>query len=225
MIELLQKLLGESLTEEMVQEIEAYLAANYVAKAEYDQLKNQLESGSAGSADDGSGVSGAASGSVGGSVVGSNGGSDGCGQIVSAASLSEEDLLTIKAEVETQLQVEYEERLAAIEFDYALSLALLKVGVVDPDLVKVKLDMDKLALLENGEISGLEDQVEEIRQQYPMLFVDNAAMLPADFYGLKPMVGQKSYATITREDINNMNYKERLALLKSNPSLYHALVR
>lgn len=140
------------------------------------------------------------------------------------ANVSEEQLLEIKAEVEAELQAEYDERVYAIEFDYAVNIALLKIGVVDLDLVKVKLDMTKLSMNESGEISGLEEQIEEIRQQFPMLFVDNADLLPANFYGLKPLVGQKNYSAITREDINNMNYKERLALLKSNPSLYHALV-
>ena len=128
------------------------------------------------------------------------------------------------AEIEKEVQAEYEERLYAIEFDYAVNIALLQIGVVDLDLVKVKLDLTKLSMNEKGEISGLEEQVEEIRQQFPMLFVDNADLLPANFYGLKPLVGQKNYSAITREDINNMNYKERLALLKSNPSLYHALI-
>lgn len=215
MIEFLQKLLGESLTADMVQEIEAYLAENYVEKAKYDELKQQAESGTdvkattAGSGSRGFGVDAAGRGV----------------QTATAASLSEEDLLAIRAEVEEQLQAEYDERLAAIEFDYALSLALLKAGAIDPDLVKVKLDLNRLALTESGEISGLEEQLEEIRQRFPMLFVDNTALLSADFYGLKPTVGQKNYATVTREDINNMNYKERLALLKSNPALYHALVR
>lgn len=212
MIELLKELLGNALTEEMIKEIEAYLAENYVDKAEFDEVvKNSEASGK---------------GENGNNAVMQN---DALGKEESyaktaVANVSEEQLLEIKAEVEAELQAEYDERVYAIEFDYAVNIALLKIGVVDLDLVKVKLDMTKLSMNESGEISGLEEQIEEIRQQFPMLFVDNADLLPANFYGLKPLVGQKNYSAITREDINNMNYKERLALLKSNPSLYHALV-
>lgn len=208
MIELLKKLLGEALTEEMLKEIEAFLTENYVEKAQYDEVVKQLEAkGQADSKE-------TTQNNMGGNV----------NSQVNMEALSEEQLLEIKAEVEAGLQAEYEERVYAIEFDYAVNIALLKIGVVDLDLVKVKLDMTKLSMKENGEINGLEEQIEEIRQQFPMLFVDNADLLPANFFGLKPMVGQKNYSAITREDINNMNYKERLALLKSNPALYHALV-
>ncbi|MGI5824450.1 MAG: phage scaffolding protein [Bacillota bacterium] len=209
MIDFLRKMLGEALTEDMVKEIEVYLAENYVEKAEYEKLAAQANS----------------------TVQNTDKQMDGnmvaAGENVPAANtanLSEEQLLKIKAEVEAEIQAEYEERVYAIEFDYAVNVALLQIGVVDLDLVKVKLDMTKLSMNDQGEISGLEEQIEEIRQQFPMLFVDNADLLPANFYGLKPMVGQKNYSAVTREDINNMNYKERLALLKSNPSLYHALV-
>lgn len=215
MIELLRKLLGDALTDDMVQQIEAYLAENYVEKAEYDKvLAAQEEQGNSSEQfkenkeKDGGNAA---------SVSADSG-------LVAEQNADADKTAAVRAEIEKEVQAEYEERLYAIEFDYAVNIALLQIGVVDLDLVKVKLDLTKLSMNEKGEISGLEEQVEEICQQFPMLFVDNADLLPANFYGLKPLVGQKNYSAITREDINNMNYKERLALLKSNPSLYHALI-
>ncbi len=214
MIDLLRDLLGEALTEEMIAEIEAYLAEHYVTKEEYEAVLSEKEA-----------ESGTKSAAVKASLTADRQKdgdfSDGSH---AAVGVSEKQLLAIKAEVETEVQAEYEERLYAIEFDYAVNIALLQIGVIDLDLVKVKLDMAKLSMNENGEINGLEEQVEEIRQQFPMLFAERGDLLPKNFYGWKPLVGQKNYTAITREDIRNMNYKERLALLKSNPSLYHALV-
>jgi hypothetical protein len=214
-IDFLRQLLGDQLTEDMIKQIETYLAENYVEKSKYDELaaekNSSLENGNTTASQKNNNIATSQNKAV-------------AVDNYSGMNVSEEQLLAIKAEVEAEVQAEYEERIYAIEFDYAVNVALLQIGVVDLDLVKVKLDMTKLSMNENGEINGLEEQIEEIRQQFPMLFVDNSQLLPANFFGLKPLVGQKNYSAITREDINNMNYKERLALLKSNPSLYHALV-
>lgn len=215
MIDFLRQLLGDQLTEDMIKQIETYLAENYVEKSKYDELaaekNSSLENGNTTASQKNNNIATSQNKAV-------------AVDNYSGMNVSEGQLLAIKAEVEAEVQAEYEERIYAIEFDYAVNVALLQIGVVDLDLVKVKLDMTKLSMNENGEINGLEEQIEEIRQQFPMLFVDNSQLLPANFFGLKPLVGQKNYSAITREDINNMNYKERLALLKSNPSLYHALV-
>lgn len=211
MIDLLRSLLGEALTEEMIEKIEAYLAEHYVTKEEYEAAL---------SAKDSFGTATEKTEPAASRKKEENAVED----FYTTSGIDEEQLFAIKAEVETEVQAEYEERLYAIEFDYAVNIALLQIGVIDLDLVKVKLDMSKLSMNENGEINGLEEQVEEIRRQFPMLFAERGEMLPKNFYGWKPLVGQKNYTAITREDIRNMNYKERLALLKSNPSLYHALV-
>lgn len=215
MIDFLRQLLGDQLTEDMIKQIETYLAENYVEKSKYDELaaekNSSLENGNTTASQKNNNIATSQNKAV-------------AVDNYSGMNVSEEQLLAIKSEIEAEVQAEYEERIYAIEFDYAVNVALLQIGVVDLDLVKVKLDMTKLSMNENGEINGLEEQIEEIRQQFPMLFVDNSQLLPANFFGLKPLVGQKNYSAITREDINNMNYKERLALLKSNPSLYHALV-
>lgn len=68
---------------------------------------------------------------------------------------------------------EYEKDLNETKFNSALNMELLKSKVVDVDMVKVKLKLDDIKLNEDGSLSGLYDQLKEIKEKYGFLFEDH----------------------------------------------------
>lgn len=67
---------------------------------------------------------------------------------------------------------EYEKDLNETKFNSALNMELLKSKAVDVDMVKVKLKLDDIKLNEDGSLSGLSDQLKEIKEKYGFLFED-----------------------------------------------------
>ena len=73
----------------------------------------------------------------------------------------------LKAE---QAETEANEKIAKLKFDHALEFALNGAKAKDPDVVKVKLNMDNLKLGDDGKIIGLEDQLKGIKESHDYLF-------------------------------------------------------
>jgi len=132
----------------------------------------------------------------------------------------------IVAEIENsayeKAKAEFEVELAKLEFDYALNVALIKVGVIDLDLIKVKLNKAELTLDEFGNIVGLEEQLDEVRERFPMLFT--GAKSSVELFGMKPAAVNTEERPVSREELAAMNYRERLKLFRKDPALYQSLV-
>lgn len=67
----------------------------------------------------------------------------------------------------------YEKDLNETKFNSALNMELLKSKAVDVDMVKVKLKLDDIKLNEDGSLSGLSEQLKEIKDKYGFLFEGN----------------------------------------------------
>lgn len=135
--------------------------------------------------------------------------------------LSEEASASLLAEIETALNAEYERGLSEgqalldeFKFNQAIAEALLETDAKNPEILKALIDFSAITS-ENGEIIGLSEQLEAIRQENPFLFEDNS--VPK--FTRRP----KSSDQITKKDFDAMSYSDRVKLFSKNPALYNSL--
>ncbi len=135
--------------------------------------------------------------------------------------LSEEASASLLAEIETALNEEYERGLSEgqalldeFKFNQAIAEALLETDAKNPEILKALIDFSAITS-ENGEIIGLSEQLEAIRQENPFLFEDNS--VPK--FTRRP----KSSDQITKKDFDAMSYSDRVKLFSKNPALYNSL--
>ena len=77
-----------------------------------------------------------------------------------------------KKELETLKKKEesYQKELAAGKKEAALTLALLKAGAIDNDLVKAKLCAEDMEPDENGSFAKMDAKIAAVKQEYGFLF-------------------------------------------------------
>ena len=135
--------------------------------------------------------------------------------------LSEEASATLLSDIETALNNEYERGLNEgkalldeFKLNQALSEALLKANSKNPEILKSLIDLSVISM-ENGEVTGLSEQLDAIRKDNPFLFED-------DF---TPKFSRKikSSGQITKKDFDTMSYSDRIKLFSKNPALYNSL--
>lgn len=69
-----------------------------------------------------------------------------------------------------QAEKDSKAKIQKMQFDHALENALLKAKAIDTDLVKVKLDKESLKLNEDGTISGIDEQLKTVQENFGFLF-------------------------------------------------------
>lgn len=113
---------------------------------------------------------------------------------------------------------EYEAKLKANEFNYALDTALNGAKCRNLKSVKANLDMDSIKL-ENGKLEGLDNQLKALRESDSYLFED---VVPSNTGGVGNFArGGKQ--VITKEQFANMSYTEKVNLFNNNRELYDSL--
>lgn len=65
---------------------------------------------------------------------------------------------------------QYDEKIAGMQKDRAISDALRAANAKDPVSVKAHLKVDKVSLDNNGNLLGLDDQVKDVKKSYGFLF-------------------------------------------------------
>lgn len=113
---------------------------------------------------------------------------------------------------------EYEAKLKANEFNYALDTALNGAKCRNLKSVKANLDMDSIKF-ENGKLEGLDAQLKALKESDSYLFED---VVPSNTGGVGNFArGGKQI--ITKEQFANMSYTEKVNLFNSNKELYDSL--
>ena len=135
--------------------------------------------------------------------------------------LSEEASLSLLSEIESSLSAEYERglsegqnQLEEFKFNQAVTEILSDTDAKNPEVLKALIDFNSVSF-ENGEISGLSEQIDAIRQENPFLFDDSSAPK----FTRRP----KTSDEITKKDFDNMSYSDRVKLFSKNPALYKSL--
>ena len=136
--------------------------------------------------------------------------------------LSEETASLILDEVKVLLEEEFargekegQKELENYKLSEYIEGELLKAKAKNPELLKSLLDLDSV-LYENGEFSGLIEQLDLIKEENPFLFEEETS---APKFTRKA----KSCDQITKKDFDAMPYAQRVSLFSKNPALYNEL--
>ena len=118
----------------------------------------------------------------------------------------------------------FQKQLAEVKLNAAIDNALMKANALDAELVKVKLDRDRIKFTEDGSVDGLSDQLDDVKRDFGFLFKsENAVRID----GVKPADGSGSAgkAVVTKEEYQKMTYTERLKLKTEQPEVYSELTQ
>ncbi len=136
--------------------------------------------------------------------------------------LSDEAALAVMTEYEKALAMEYERGLSegkaqldSLKLEQLIDGEISKTNAKNPDLIKKLIDTDAITI-ENGEVTGLSEQLEVIRQENPFLFEEAA---PAPKFTARP----KTSDSLTKASFDKMSYMDRVKLYSKNPALYRKL--
>jgi len=115
-----------------------------------------------------------------------------------------------------------EEEMIKIRKQNAIKFEVLKANPNDVADILPHLKDDIITITEDGTITGLQEQLEALKENKPYLFkqVEPQGTGGSLGAGNKP----KGSPVITKEDFKNMGYLERLKLKQENEELYNQLI-
>ncbi|MDY6038438.1 MAG: phage scaffolding protein [Eubacterium sp.] len=121
---------------------------------------------------------------------------------------------------ETQIDT-LKNELSETKKENAIKVALLNAKATDIDYLSYKLKENDLKLTADGEISGLNDLITNLKTQYPNHFESTSDKK----FEINKMNNGNGDDTdvISKEDFSKMGYKERLTLYNENEELYNEL--
>lgn len=116
-----------------------------------------------------------------------------------------------------------EEEMARIRKQNAIKFEVLKANPHDVADILPHLKDDQIVLSEDGTITGLQEQLEALKESKPYLFKQEEPQGTGGSLGAgsKP----KGSLTITKEEFKKMGYLERLKLKQENEELYNQLIK
>lgn len=109
----------------------------------------------------------------------------------------------------------YAAEMAQLKLDNAVDTALTAFGAKNIKAVKPFIDTSKVRLDENGKLTGLDEQLKEIKKTESYLFAEGQT---ASFKGFQPGAGSdiKPDASV---DFSKMTYSEMIAYMAANPDV------
>ena len=118
----------------------------------------------------------------------------------------------------TQREADYKESIKTLKIDTAITKALSKSGAMNETILTGLLDRTKIAIGEDDAITGIQEQINALKESDPYLFKQDSikGVVPGD-------VTPKTNDGITKEQFNKMSYLDRVQLQESNPDLYSEL--
>lgn len=134
----------------------------------------------------------------------------------------------LKKQIE-QLQAENAknaETLKQTKIDSAIALALKDAGARNIKAVLPFITANELN--EDGTVKGLDEQIKSLKEgENSFLFNSEKKTDVNKLAGATPVVGAKTTAngTITKEQFNRMNYKQRVELKLNQPDVYDGFVK
>lgn len=128
--------------------------------------------------------------------------------------LYEEKVTETNAKHESAIQ-ELLDKFAKEEMDRLILAELERANPKSVEVLRALLD-ESLISVEDGNLLGLSEQLENIRGEYAFIFATDEE---------KPKFTKQPKATEENADISKLSYKERLKLYKEMPELYNRLVK
>lgn len=171
MLDWLKTILGETYSEEIDKKVSEEIGKNFVARSDFNAKAEEVKTLSA--------------------QIGER---DKQLKTLSESAENNEELLgQIKKLQEDNKAAKkaFDEQVGELRFNAALDDALLKAGALDGELVKVKLDRGKLALSDDGQVDGLDEQLKTAKENYGFLFQNNNTTVT----GARPADGEAPQET------------------------------
>lgn len=109
----------------------------------------------------------------------------------------------------------HEQELAKLRLDTAVNSELAKVGAKNTKAVKALLDFGSISLGEDGNVVGLSEQLDAVRNSDGYLF--NEPTEKVLFKGYKPAENMDGVPKSGIIDTDNMSYSQLSAFLGENP--------
>lgn len=118
----------------------------------------------------------------------------------------------------TQREADYNENIKNMKIDTAITKALSKSGAMNETILTGLLDRTKIAIGEDNNITGIQEQIVALKESDPYLFKQDSikGVVPGD-------ATPKTHDGITKEQFNKMSYLDRVQLQETNPDLYSEL--
>ena len=118
----------------------------------------------------------------------------------------------------TQREADYKESIKTLKIDTAITKALSKSGAMNETILTGLLDRTKIAIGEDNTITGIQEQINALKESDPYLFKQDSikGVVPGD-------ATPKTNDGITKEQFDKMSYLDRVKLQESNPDLYSEL--
>lgn len=133
-----------------------------------------------------------------------------------------QDAAQIIEDLQKQIK-DKEEEMVKIRKQNAIKFEVLKANPYDVADILPHLKDDQIVLSEDGTITGLQEQLEALKESKPYLFKQEEPQGTGGSLGAgsKP----KGSLTITKEEFKKMGYLERLKLKQENEELYNQLIK
>lgn len=131
---------------------------------------------------------------------------------------SNADNAELAKQIET-MKAEYEGKIAQLEIDNIVNVALSNAKAKNNVAVRALLDLTD-AKVKDGKIKGLDEQLAEVAKANPYLFGEASApkgVAPGNPGGKAPS------GAVTKEDFAKMTYSQRAELFANDVELYHSL--
>ena len=118
----------------------------------------------------------------------------------------------------TKREADYNENIKNMKIDTAITKALSKSGAMNETILTGLLDRTKIAIGEDNTITGIQEQINALKESDPYLFKQDSikGVVPGD-------ATPKTHDGITKEQFNKMSYLDRVQLQETNPDLYSEL--
>jgi len=107
----------------------------------------------------------------------------------------------------------HEAELNQLKLDNAIEGALAQAGAKNSKTVKALLDMTRVALGEDGKLTGLDEQLEAVKQSDAYLFAEQSQ---TNFKGFQPGASGDTNPD-SKIDFSKMTYSQMVAYLAANP--------
>ncbi|ELH0989241.1 phage scaffolding protein [Staphylococcus pseudintermedius] len=122
-----------------------------------------------------------------------------------------------KLEQYKKSNAQYEADMKELKLNNAVKLAVAKEANDANDILAF-INKDELELQEDGEVKGLKEAVESLRQTKPYLFAETKPT------GNSPKEGKSVSGGVTQEQFDNMSVSERTELYMNDRDTYDKLV-
>ena len=104
-----------------------------------------------------------------------------------------------------------------MQVDNGINSAILQCGVKNPKILTSLLNKEAITLNEDGTVSGLQEQIEALKQSDSYLFTSDTPK------GVVPGETNTQHTGLTKEEFGKLNYEQLNELLTNDPDLFNEL--